>query len=81
MRCGCCLVSSEADRTGLKKRELKRFPVTSYGSREDVIIAAATECPASTRGLLLTPHVLIVGIPSSTSTWLPFCISNLRPTM
>ncbi|ESQ40024.1 hypothetical protein EUTSA_v10014876mg [Eutrema salsugineum] len=53
MRCGCGLTSAAAaaaaaatvaagDRTGLKKRELKRFPVAAYGSSEVEI--AATEC-------------------------------------
>ncbi|KFK24680.1 hypothetical protein AALP_AA8G011200 [Arabis alpina] len=50
IRCGCGLSSSAAaaatvavaDRTGLKKRELKRIPVAAYGSRGVEI--GATEC-------------------------------------
>lgn len=47
MRCGFGLSSSAsagtvADRAGLKKRELKKFPVAEYGSGEVKI--AATEC-------------------------------------
>lgn len=44
MRCGFGLSSAAgtAERTGLKKRELKKFPVAAYGSSE--VNIAATEC-------------------------------------
>ncbi|CAA7033362.1 unnamed protein product [Microthlaspi erraticum] len=43
IRCGCGVATpAEGERSGLKKRELKRFPVAEYG-RSGVEIAA-TEC-------------------------------------
>lgn len=43
MRCGCGLSSAAvAQRTGLKKRELRKFPVAAYGSSEVEI--TVTEC-------------------------------------
>lgn len=46
MRCGCggvaTVVAREGERSGLKKRELRRFPVAAYGSGGVEI--AATEC-------------------------------------